>query len=396
MTREDINQEIISKEGNNLIIELPTGTGKTKIAIDKVKEWNKDEAPDSTLLIVVPRNVLKQTWKEELEKWWPDCKLLIHYTTYVSLPKCKGTWDYCIMDEGHHLSERCREALCDFNIAHSLICSATIGKQLKDELKEIFDGLNTYKKNLRDVIENNILPDPKVYLVPLELNNTTMSEVIFRNPKLKGRVITCTWAERWKYFHQKTNPVKIYCTEKQYISDLDSQIDYWKRKYSRTNSPIAKNKWLRLCSERLKWLSSRKENVVSAIQQVLSEYRTLTFCNNIEQTKKLGKYCINSKNKYSKTYLESFNKGRINHITACNVLNEGVNLVNCQVGIYANLNSSETIIKQRTGRLLRHPNPVIVIPYFKDTRDEELVSKMLENYNMDLVIKTQKLDEIVI
>ena len=62
-----------------------------------------------------------------------------------------------------------------------------------------------------------------------------------------------------------------------------------------------------------------------------------------------------------------------------------MNLVNCQVGIYANLNSSETIVKQRMGRLLRHKNPVLIVPYFVGTRDEELVVKMLENYNPKLV-----------
>lgn len=62
-----------------------------------------------------------------------------------------------------------------------------------------------------------------------------------------------------------------------------------------------------------------------------------------------------------------------------------MNLVNCQVGIYANLNSSDTIVKQRMGRLLRHKNPVLIVPYFVGTRDEELVNKMLENYNPELV-----------
>lgn len=62
-----------------------------------------------------------------------------------------------------------------------------------------------------------------------------------------------------------------------------------------------------------------------------------------------------------------------------------MNLVDCQMGIYANLNSSNTIIKQRMGRLLRHKNPIIIIPYFVNTREKELVNKMLENYNPSLV-----------
>ena len=37
------------------------------------------------------------------------------------------------------------------------------------------------------------------------------------------------------------------------------------------------------------------------------------------------------------------------------------------------------------GRLLRHKNPVLIVPYFVGTREEELINKMLENYNPKLV-----------
>ena len=55
--------------------------------------------------------------------------------------------------------------------------------------------------------------------------------------------------------------------------------------------------------------------------------------------------------------------------------------MNCQIGIYAVLNSSERMIKQKMGRLLRHKEPILIIPYFKNTRDEEIVNKMTEDYN---------------
>ena len=153
-----------------------------------------------------------------------------------------------------------------------------------------------------------------------------------------------------------------------------------------------KNMYLRKCGERLKWLSDQKTDFVKEILVKLNNERTLTFCNSILQTELLGEYCINSKNKDSKDYLEQFNNGKINHITACNILDEGVNLSNCKVGIYASLNNSERIIIQRLGRLLRHPNPILVIPYFEGTRDEEIVNKMLFNYNKNLIIKMRDLN----
>ena len=67
------------------------------------------------------------------------------------------------------------------------------------------------------------------------------------------------------------------------------------------------------------------------------------------------------------------------------MLNEGINLTNCKYGIFANINASETIQIQRIGRALRHKEPVIIIPFFKDTREEELVHKWMENYNKDLI-----------
>ena len=163
-----------------------------------------------------------------------------------------------------------------------------------------------------------------------------------------------------------------------------------------TRNEIIKGKWLHLAKERLDWLSSLKNNYLKQLLEKLKDERVLTFCNNIEQTEILGKYCINSKNADSADNLRLFNEGKINHITSCNMLNEGVNLVDCRVGIYGNLNSSEILIAQRLGRLLRHKNPVIIIPYYKNTREEELVANMIENYNRDLIKQCKEIKDIKI
>ena len=71
-----------------------------------------------------------------------------------------------------------------------------------------------------------------------------------------------------------------------------------------------------------------------------------------------------------------------------------MNLIDCQVGIYASLNSSDTMIKQKLGRLLRHPNPVLIIPYYNNTREEKIIEKMLEDYNPELVTVVESLNQI--
>ena len=397
MDRDSVNKEILElcDKHNNMLIELPTGFGKSKLALDILKKYITDFQQE--VLIVVPRLVLIDTWKKEFEKWGMKKYLLsVTFVTYVSLPKkADKKWSMVIFDECHHLSERCREALNSFTIGRSILLSATVKNSVKWDLKGTFQNLFSYKIHMKEAIDNEVLPDPRVFLIPLSLDTKIPTESIWKNPKGKDPVIELPWASRWAGIRQKIYKVRIHCTEWQYYTDLSDQIDFWKRKCMVTRNEVFKNKWLRLAGERLKWLSDKKVDIVSRILWLIRGHRTLTFCNSIEQTEELGSYCINSKNKNSTKILEAFNEGRINHITACNMLNEGMNLVNCQIGIYNNLNSSEIIVKQRLGRILRHESPVIVIPYYKETREQELVEKMLEDYNPELITVLDKYEDLL-
>lgn len=393
MNREEANLNILelSDKYKNLLIELPTGFGKSKQALDILKKHYK---LGNNILIVIPRNVLIESWKQEFIKWKMSKYLsYVTFTTYVSLPKHVDQWNFVIFDECHHLSERCREALTSFDIDRAILLSATVKRDMKDELNEVFDNLVNYRIKMKEAIENEVLPDPKVYLLPLYLDKSFPTEAIYKNPKGKLPMIDVSWAQRWAAIRQKTQKVRIFCTEAQYYEDLDNQIEWFKNKYMRTRNEIFKNKWLRLAGERLKWLSDKKFKTLLEINKYLANERVLTFCNSIEQTEALGN-CINSKNKNSLKTLEEFNNGEIGHISAVNCLNEGCNLVDCRVGIYGNLNSSEIIVKQRLGRILRHKDPIIIIPYYKNTREEELVNKMLEDYNPQLIKTITKISDI--
>lgn len=73
-----------------------------------------------------------------------------------------------------------------------------------------------------------------------------------------------------------------------------------------------------------------------------------------------------------------------------------VNLTNCRIGIFCNLNSSEIIVKQRVGRILRHKSPIVIIPYYVNTREEELVEKMIEEYSKDSIIIINNINSITL
>lgn len=382
--REQVRNEILSIKSKAVLLQLPTSFGKSKIGIDLALRDNP-----MNILIVVPRLVLIENWKQEFSKWGLRYFLnKVTFSTYVGLNKhTEEHWDCIIFDEVQHLSARCIDFVSTMEIEHVIMLSATVTKNMKWELKSLFPDLNIYTVKMKEAIDNDILPDPRVFLVPLSLDNTKAVYTIVEHPKAKI-IKECLYKDRWQYLRDKNVQVHIKCTELQYVNELGSKIDFWKKRYMATRNEGVKTKWLFLAGQRLKFLSQIKNPILIPLLERLRSQRVLTFCSSIEQTEILGKNCINSKNKEASIILEKFNDKKIDHITACNMLNEGMNLVDCRIGLYANLNSSEIIIKQRLGRILRHKDPVIIIPYFQGTREEELIEKMLEDYNPELITTT--------
>ena len=388
MTRDEIRTDILSSTSNCVLAELPTSVGKSRVALDFMHDRNVT----GKILIVIPRKVLKNTWKKEFEKWGYESYFnQVTFTTYISLPKhTEEEFNLVIFDECHHLSARARDAVCDLKSDYYVLLSATITKALRIEIQALFPNIECFKISMKQAIEDEILPDPKVYLMPLKLDEKTNSEEIWINYR-KGRTPkVISFYDRFNARKDKNHTYLIRCTPYQYYQDISGLVNFYKKSYLNTNNCFTFNKWQRAAKDRLLWLSNQKNAKVLELLKQLENNRTLTFCNGVEQTKVLGKYCINSKEEKASDYLDKFNEGKINHITACDMLNEGVNLVNCQVGIFAMINGSETMILQKNGRILRHEDPIIYILYYKDTREEELVNEIITNYNQDLITVIEK------
>ena len=347
----------------------------------------------TNVIIVVAKKVHIDNWKQEIDKWGINTDN-VDIICYESLKNYKKrTFDVIILDECHHMSEVRREILSTMHINEILIgLSATISSELIEWFSYKYDT-KLISTSLQEAIDNKVLPIPTIYLIPLYFDGE-VTECIYKYVKKDTQVIQeCNWYNRWNYLKHKI-PVRIYCNKQQYLQDLNGNIE-WLKKRSMRNEAI-KNKWLRLCNDRLKWLSDKKEPYILSLLDHFKNHRTLTFCSTIEQTEKLGKNCIHSKNKESDEILEKFNNKKIKHITSCQMLNEGMNLIDCRIGIYANINSSERINKQKFGRLLRHKHPIIIIPYYANTREEEIVKEITEDYDKNLIKVVKDFKDIVL
>lgn len=395
MKREEHEEKIteLYKTTKNLALQLPTSFGKTKITISLLKT-----VKPAKVLVVVPKLVLMDTWRDEFKKWKYNDENVI-FSTYVSLFKHAGNWDIVIFDEAHHFSERCAEAYRSFNVKSTICLSATLKFEQIGRFKSILPDLLVYKVTVKEAINEKILPDPTVYFLKLHLStfNDNRIDILFQDPKGTNQTIICKYEERYRMRSKYPRArIIIKATQCEAVSLINNDIEYWKRQAETIQKPWMRNKYLKLCGDRLKMLSEFKENLIKYILKTYRNQRILTFCSDIDQTMRLGANCINSKNKESDAILDAFNNGKIKHITACNMLNEGVNLINCRIGIYAVLNSSEIMVKQKLGRILRHEKPIIIIPYYENTREEEICKKMAIDYNPELCHTITNINEIVL
>lgn len=192
-TREDYRKEILAITNPNILLQLPTGFGKSKMALDIMHLRCK---AGDRILVVVPKNVLKDNWKEEFKKWgYEDYLPYTTFVTYVSFPKVANEYQLVIFDEVHHLTERCQDSLDTFIIHNTVMLSATVGRELKYNLTAYFPDLYIYKVRTREAIDEDILPDPKVYLIPMTLDNTRVNCEIIKN-KSKGNPIIVPYAKK--------------------------------------------------------------------------------------------------------------------------------------------------------------------------------------------------------
>jgi superfamily II DNA or RNA helicase len=379
MTREEVNSLALSKiDGTKcLILELITGMGKTKVAIDLMNHicdrvFRNDET-STNILILVAKTVHKQTWRKEIEKWGGVKSDYITIECYESLKNYENSrFDIVVADEMQHLSDARLDVLQTIHIDEAFIgLSATIKRDMRDYFIHTYKA-EVIKCGLREAVEDEVLPEPTVYLLPLTLDEKNYT---FKLKKFGKDIIT---------------------TQKGYYEGISSLIEWYKNKYFNSRNERIKNLWLSTAGKRLKWCAEQKEALVLSLLDKFKNYKTLTFCSSIEQSERLGKYNITSKNKSSVQNLDMFNEGKIKHITACNILNEGVNLTNCRIGIFCNLNSSEIVVKQRVGRILRHKYPVIIIPFFNGTREQELVEKMIEEYDKNSIVVVDDIRSITL
>ena len=395
MNREDLQKEIInlSNTFNNVALQWPTGLGKSKAAIDIIYNMSLGGTKAPKILLVVAEIPHKENWSKEFTKW--NCQFPMTVECYASLKNYKNTeWDIVIFDEAHHLASDLRLQIVEtMKIQHVMLLSATLQDQLILYLASIFGPFGISKYTLKEVIDGGLLPEPKVFIIPMTLNNVYENYTIIKEwgDKPKRKVIKCRYNDRWQYIRDKVKyphiTLEISCTQQQKYNYLTEEFEYWKNKYMRSRQEYMKNKWLRVGSERKRFLGECKTEAARLLLYKLRTKRFICFCSSIEQTELLGgKNAIHSKNKDSLKIINSFNNKEINNLFAINMLQEGQNLIDIEAGVIIQLDNVERAFIQKFGRTLRADSPKQYIFYYKNTRDEDYLKNVYEEIDKDYII----------
>ena len=394
MTREEITGKVLDTFKNNkkLCVQLPTGVGKSLIAMKMIQETDlsvTNAASGKKILLLVAEKAHIQNWKDEFYKWGYESMLkYIEILTYASLHKVSGAYSAVIADEVHHLcTERRLSLIVNITFPVFIGLSATVGRDRFRALQSLYSDMKIMSLSLQKAIDSNILPDPMIYSIPLELDNINPSQEIVktRGRKERRKVVSCSYNEMWNYLKNRLSypdlELHVSCTEKQKYDDINSEWEFWKNKYMRSRQDFMKNKWMMAGTQRKRFLGELKsETVERFIQDRLGGKRFICFCASIEQQEILAQegHLINSNIKDCQSIINDFNKKRFNDLYCVGMAQEGLNLNDVPTGVIIQLDAELRRFIQKVGRLLRADSPEIFIFYYKHTRDEEFLDKVKE------------------
>lgn len=355
IVQQEAVNAVINNGGRGLVV-MATGAGKSKVAVDVAKYYDKQGKHFDGHCLVVPTEKLRdENWDEEFSKW--KAKGISDKTEkicYASASKIEDfNFNLAILDEVHNITELSSELFTNNHIENVIALTAT---EPEDEEKQLILqrlGIHlVYKLTLDDAVKLGFVAPYKITVVHTKLNET--DKYIVSGTKAKPFMQT----ERAKY---------------SYLSNMcmirPGQISTFNRMRFIYN------------------LKSKTDAGKFILDNLIPEDdRTMIFCGSIEQTKEFGTGVFHSKSS-SKDY-DLFKEDKIKRLACVKAANEGHNFVGLDSGLVLQINSKEKDIIQRIGRLIRfRPNHEahIWIVVCDDTQDVVWSENALQNLDQDKI-----------
>ncbi len=329
--------------GRRGIVALPTGSGKTWVALGAMAE---QAAPT---LCVVPTRVLMHQWWEAISRLYPgpvglwgDGKRRLYpvtVTTFESAYRHMATWgdrfSLLVVDEAHHFGQSAQDSILQMCAARARLglTATPPGPGPRAERLHELLGAQVFSTKIEELRGKHLADFQRISLVvdfvPEERRGYDLDYGAFRSFYLpfRRRSPEASWVE--------------FVREASRSDDGRRALAAWRASRRRLGYHRAK-------AEALRWLlsehSQRKVLIFTpdneTAYKVASEHLVMPITCDIGRAERAR--C-----------LEHFRAGRLRRLVSSRVLNEGLDVPDAEVGIIVGGGGSLREYLQRLGRILR-------------------------------------------
>lgn len=386
ITRDERQKETFNKWkacGGKGILLLPTGFGKTRVAIDTIKRFIR-KSPDFKALVVVPTDYLKQQWILRLG----EAGCLDNTDVLIVNTALKRDLQYhlFIADEVHmYCGENFIKIFSQVKSHYFMGLTATLNRIDKREtlllkLYSVCDQIT-----LEEAISNQWVSEFKQYKVEI---NVDLDEYVSANQAFIhhfsffnydfGLAMNCLSDYKIRYqFHLQTG---------QSMKDIMIHA-------------VNFSKYMR---QRKTFIYDHPKKIALANQIIKAKHeeKIITFTKNIEHASSIccgPVYHSKLKKKAKEKMVEAFNEAQLGVFHTCKALDVGADIQGITVGIILSGDSSEIAKKQKIGRTIRFKEGKVAEIFtfvIKGTAEEQWFKKSNKDLNYE-IIQDYQLDDLL-
>jgi superfamily II DNA or RNA helicase len=329
-------------------IKAATGTGKTIIAI----EWIKQLPVEKSLIIVPTQALIYQSWAPKLQdagllevgQYYAYAKsegpvMITTYSSAISHPELMDNADAVVLDEVHHLGARTalRRLLPVLQEKEYVLGLSSVPER-QDETHRLFleQFPICFDLSLGDAVRTGIVSPLKVVEVPAEMTKEERSAYESYTEKIQRAFRFCgpNIAKWMRCFDPKT---------RQYVGRMGMAAMSQRKKL-------------------LSQISDKKEKIAEIIQRHPDE-RVILFAESVDALEDLKEFLrekgITAETFHSKVetwrrmeILESWGRN-FDVLLSCRALEEGLDVKEVAVGVLVTSGKSRRQFIQRIGRIIR-------------------------------------------
>lgn len=332
--------DIFIDKGNKGLLAIAPRAGKTRLALKIATKTNCKR-----ILVAYPDNKIKNSWLKDVKETDFQCDIV--YTTYLSLYKHIGKYDYVFLDEIHQTSEAQRTEIAKLLSINERWAglSGSLGNQTIKELNQYFKARVIVDYPIEQAIKDGLISNYEIHVVTCKLDD----KITFKNKK--GKLVT----------------------EKKMSDNYGYVIDMLRNQGKSTM--FAALGRMRLIQKSIGKINKTKE----LLEQFKNE-RVLIFNGLTTTANSFGSLVHHSKNENEEEFIKfATNQSKFKHLAVVKIGNSGVNFVDLDKIILNYFDSNEENTTQKICRaLLLDENPDKVAKIYIVCTNEDYERKWLQ------------------